>query len=155
MSIAIWGQTANGGCNENINDFNNNPSLAAQLEVTYQTGSGSIQDFPVMVKLTGADFLEVEDDVDADGYDIIFKAEDDTTCGGVGLAPCTLDHEIEIYDETNDLLVAWVRVPTLSASADTTIYMYYGNATISSPTENPTGVWDTNKVDLMSDMKPN
>ena len=60
---------------------------------------------------------------DADGYDIIFKAEDDTTCGGVGLAPCTLDHEIEVYDETNDLLVAWVRVSTLSATADTTIYM--------------------------------
>jgi hypothetical protein len=133
LSIAIWGETVNGtGCNEGVTDYNTNASLAAQLEVTYQTGSGSIQDFPVMVKLTGTDFQEVEDNVDADGYDIIFKAEDDTTCGGVGLAPCTLDHEIEVYDETNDLLVAWVRVPEVSATADTNIYMYYGNPAISS-----------------------
>ncbi|NIQ91673.1 MAG: DUF2341 domain-containing protein, partial [Deltaproteobacteria bacterium] len=149
LSIAIWGETVNGtGCNEGVTDYNTNASLAAQLEVTYQTGSGSIQDFPVMVKLTGTDFQEVEDNVDADGYDIIFKAEDDTTCGGVGLAPCTLDHEIEVYDETNDLLVAWVRVPEVPATADTNIYMYYGNPAISSPTENTTGVWDPDYVSV-------
>jgi hypothetical protein len=146
LSIGIWGQTGNGGSNEYTRDYSSNASQAAQLEVTYQSATDSIQDFPVMVKLTGTDFQEVEDNVDADGYDIIFKAEDDTTCGGVGLAPCTLDHEIEVYDETNDLLVAWVRVPTLSATADTTIYIYYGNSSITSPTENPTGVWDSDYV---------
>jgi hypothetical protein len=143
LSIAIWGLTSNGGCIEDINDYSDDPTYAAQLEVSYQTGSGSIQDFPVMVELTGTHFQEVENDVDADYHDIIFKAEDDATCGGAGLAPCILDHEIEAYDETNDLLVAWVRVPTLSATADTTIYMYYGNAAVALATQNPTGVWNS------------
>jgi hypothetical protein len=86
----------------------------------------------------------VEDDVDLDGFDIIFKAEDDATCGGAGLAPCILDHEIEIYDETNDKLVAWVRIPVLDFDNNTTIYLYYGNAAVTAATENPTGVWEPN-----------
>jgi hypothetical protein len=81
-----------------------------------------------------------------DGFDIIFKAEDDATCGGTGLAPCILDHEIEAYDETNDLLVAWVRIPVLDYNSNTTIYLYYGNALVTTATENPTGVWDSSYV---------
>jgi hypothetical protein len=80
------------------------------------------------------------------GFDIIFKAEDDATCGGTGLAPCILDHEIEAYDETNDLLVAWVRIPVLDYNSNTTIYLYYGNALVTTATENPTGVWDSSYV---------
>jgi len=100
-----------------------------------------------MVQLTGADFLEIEDDVDLDGFDIIFKAEDDATCGGAGLAPCILDHEIEEYDETTDnRLVAWVRIPVLDFDNNTTIYLYYGNAAVTAATQNPTGVWDSNYV---------
>jgi len=42
-------------------------------------------------------------------------------------------------------LVAWVRIPDLFAdNKDTNIYMYYANQCVSSITENPTGVWDTN-----------
>jgi hypothetical protein len=114
-----------------------------QAEVTCRP---NVSNFPVMVQLTGADFLEVEDDVDLDGFDIIFKAEDDATCGGTGLAPCILDHEIEAYDETNDLLVAWVRIPVLDYNSNTTIYLYYGNALVTTATENPTGVWDSSYV---------
>ncbi|CAB1057424.1 Beta-galactosidase (EC [Olavius sp. associated proteobacterium Delta 1] len=98
---------------------------------------GNLTNFAVMITLTGSDFQEVEDDVDADGYDIIFKDSTETT---------TLDHEIEIYDETNDLLVAWVRVPTLDYNDNTVIYMYYGDSGVSAPTENPSGVWDSNYV---------
>ena len=79
--------------------------------------------------------VEVEDDVDADGYDIIFKDATETT---------TLDHEIEVYDEANNLLVAWVRVPSLDYNNDTVIYMYYGDSSVSSPTENASAVWDSN-----------
>ena len=43
-------------------------------------------------------------------------------------------------------LVVWVRIDSLSKSSDTTIYIYYGNKCIDSPTENPTGVWDDDYV---------
>jgi len=98
--------------------------------------SGDLTDFPYMIKLTGSDFQDIEDDVDADGFDIIFMDADGNQ----------LDHEIEIYDETNDLLVAWVRIPALADDADTTIYIYYGNSAVTSATENPAGVWDSNYV---------
>ena len=41
MSIAIWGQTGNGGCYEEINDYNSNPNATARLEVTYLDRSGA------------------------------------------------------------------------------------------------------------------
>ena len=51
-----------------------------------------------------------------------------------------LDHEIEDYDSTNGDIVAWVKIPSLSSSVDTDIYMYYGCGTAENQ-ENPPGVW--------------
>jgi hypothetical protein len=39
--------------------------------------------------------------------------------------------------------VFWVNVPTVSSTADTTVYCYYGNALASAQTSS-TGVWDSN-----------
>ncbi len=56
----------------------------------------TLTDFPLLYSVTDTD---LRDNVtSANGWDIIFRALDDTTCGGAGLAPCTLDHEIEKYD---------------------------------------------------------
>jgi hypothetical protein len=107
-----------------------------QITLDQVTCGEDLSNFPVMIELTGADFSEVADDVDADGYDIIFMDSTETQ---------VLDHEIEEYDETtNNRLVAWVRIPTLSSSGTTTIYMYYGNSLVNAATQNPTGVWDSN-----------
>jgi hypothetical protein len=106
------------------------------------SGSSNLNNFPVMIKLTGADFQEIEDDTRPDGFDIIFRAEDATTCGGS--APCTLDYEFEVYDEANDLLIAWVRIPTLKVNEPTVIYLHYGNPSITQSQENAAGVWDSN-----------
>jgi len=54
-----------------------------------------------------------------------------------------LNHEIERFNSATGELVAWVKLPILSSTADTTIYMYYGRSDISSQ-QNPTGVWDSN-----------
>ncbi|MGD9034531.1 MAG: DUF2341 domain-containing protein, partial [Desulfobacteraceae bacterium] len=141
-----------------LNTYTNTPTVTVtgpgtflykksiEIQEAEVTCTSNVTNYPAMVQLTGADFLEVEDDVDVDGFDIIFKAEDDATCGGAGLAPCILDHEIEAYDETNDLLVAWVRIPVLDFDNNTTIYLYYGNAAVTAATENGTGVWDSSYV---------
>jgi subtilisin-like proprotein convertase family protein len=100
--------------------------------------TSDLSNFPVLIDLSG-DWLKTEANggniSHPYGYDIIFKAEDGET---------KLDHEIEKYDGVNGTLVAWVRIPTLKVNADTVIYMYYGNPSITSPTANPTGVWDSN-----------
>jgi hypothetical protein len=99
----------------------------------------SLTDFPVLISITGQDYLKTAPNGNiqsSDGYDIIFKDADGNQ----------LDHEVEKYNGTAGTLVAWVRIPSLSISADTVIYMDYGNSSITSPTANPSGVWDTNYV---------
>ena len=86
-------------------------------------------DFPALVKIT-----DVSNDIwakaQADGDDVLF-----TDTNGNKLA-----HEIEKYDPATHELWAWVKVPTLTTSTNTTIYMYYGNASAPSQ-QNKTAVW--------------
>ena len=70
------------------------------------------------------------------GYDIIFTSD---AAGTV-----KLDHEIESYDASTGQLIAWVRIPTLSHTTDTVIYLFYGNSGTTTSQENKTGVWDAN-----------
>ena len=69
----------------------------------------------------------------ADGDDILFTLSDETT---------KIPHEIEFFDSGNGELVAWVNVTSVSASVDTDIYMYYGNAAVGSQQDVP-NVWDS------------
>ena len=73
----------------------------------------------------GSDFsfftvpINISGDSDINGLaaeDFAFFASDQTT---------QLNHEIELYSDATDSLVAWVNVTTLSHDADTIIYMYY------------------------------
>ncbi|MBA7673896.1 hypothetical protein ES703_82102 [subsurface metagenome] len=96
--------------------------------------------FPVLVSLSGNWLKTTLVDAtngrieNANGYDIIFRESD----GRAGLY-----HEIEEYDGTTGTLVAWVRIDSFSMGPlDTTIYIYYGNSCITSPTEDPANVWD-------------
>ena len=70
----------------------------------------------------------------SDGTDILFTSSDGVT---------KLDHELESYNASTGQVIAWVRIPTLSNSADTVIYVYYGNAGAADQ-QNKTGVWDSN-----------
>jgi hypothetical protein len=108
-----------------------------KITIDHNKVSGSSHsNFPLLVKLTTDDLKWVNNGglVENEfGYDIAFKDEN-----------CTmLDYELESYDKDTGTLVAWVRVPTLSGSTDTEIYMYYGNPFIDCPSDNPTGVWNS------------
>ena len=72
----------------------------------------------------------------ANGDDILF-----TSSNGVS----RLSHEIEDYDAVGGKLAAWVRLPFLSGSADTDIYIYYGNASASCQ-EDVADVWTNGYV---------
>ncbi|MFX1289278.1 MAG: DUF2341 domain-containing protein, partial [Promethearchaeota archaeon] len=95
-------------------------------------GSGSYKNFPVLISILDSD---LHDDVQSNGNDIAFANDTDW-----------LDHEIEHFNQsysgTHAQLIAWIRIPNLSTAVNTTIYMYYGNSTMSSR-QNPTGVWDS------------
>jgi PKD repeat protein len=69
------------------------------------------------------------------GYDIIFTSD------AAGNIP--LDHEIESYDPNTGAVSLWVRVPTVSHTSDSVIYLWYGNSAITKSQENTAGVWDS------------
>ncbi|MEK7512644.1 MAG: DUF2341 domain-containing protein, partial [Patescibacteria group bacterium] len=56
-----------------------------------------------------------------------------------------LAHEIEKYASSTGEVVAWVKIPTLSTSTNTDVYMYYGSATTTVQASS-TGVWNANYV---------
>ena len=71
----------------------------------------------------------------ANGYDIIFTSD--------VAATNKLDYEIESYNAATGAIAFWVRIPALSHTADTLIYLQYGNSSITTSQENKTGVWDS------------
>jgi hypothetical protein len=109
------------------------------IDHTKVSGGSSLTNFPVLIAETVDDMLRTVPNggkvVNASGYDIIFTDSTEST---------KLDHEIESYTALSGAIVMWVRIPTLSASANTTIFMYFGNSSISVSQENKTGVWDSN-----------
>jgi len=73
----------------------------------------------------------------AAGWDIEFTA-------GSSATSTKLYHQIDTYEPTTGKLAAWVSLPTLSTSTDTTIYMWYNNSSVTASTEDPLEVWTTN-----------
>ncbi|MHA2247833.1 MAG: DUF2341 domain-containing protein, partial [Candidatus Hodarchaeales archaeon] len=108
------------------------------IDATKVNGTSSLLNFPVLIDIYDSD-LHDTDKVQADGDDILF-------CDTMGRK---LDHEIDLFDQnynpTQAHLVAWVKIPYLSSTTDTPIFMYFGNSDLSSQ-ENPTRVWKSGYV---------
>ncbi len=104
-------------------------------------GATDITNFPVLVSVTDTTLATVANGgriTSASGFDIVFFSDPTLLT--------KLDNEIETYSATTGAIVMWVRVPTVSHTVDTVIYMGYGNAAIVASQENKAGVWDTNFV---------
>jgi outer membrane protein assembly factor BamB len=94
--------------------------------------AGSLTNFPVLINLASDTGLATH--AQASGNDILFTSADGLT---------KLNHETETYVGATGQLVAWVKVPSLSTTANTVLYMYYGNATAPNQ-QNAVNVWDAN-----------
>ena len=109
------------------------------VTVSYTSTNSSLSNFPMLFSTTDPEFKTVSNGgkvASSTGADILFTANDGTT---------KLNYEREFYASTTGQLVAWVQIPLLSAASDTTIYMYYGNASATDQ-QNATAVWDSNYV---------
>ena len=99
------------------------------IDHTKVSGGANLTDFPVLINL-GTD-ANLAASALANGNDILFTSADGTT---------KLSHEIQTFVSATGALMAWVKVPTLSASVDTPLYIYYGNAAAANQ-QNASGVW--------------
>lgn len=93
-------------------------------------GNGALTDFPVLVSVTDT---QIAATALAAGTDIVFTGGDAMTM---------LASEVESFTPGTGQLVAWVKVPSLSATTDTKLYVYYGNP--SPPAPAPEMVWTAN-----------
>jgi len=108
-------------------DWSNRKSIT----ISNTNVDSDLTDFPLLISVTDTDLAAT---AKLDATDIFFTAE--TTCD-------KLKWEKESYTSATGVLVAWVKVPTVDADANTTLYMYYGNAAAADQTD-ATNTWDTN-----------
>ncbi len=69
------------------------------------------------------------------GFDIILASDN----RGMNI----LDFERVIYKPTTGEVEIWVRIPLLSHTVDTVIYLLYGNPSVTTDPSNKTAVWDS------------
>ena len=114
--------------------YNSSWQYRKKITINSANVSDTLTSFPVLASL--ATDSNLASDAQDDGDDILFTAADEVT---------KLSHEIESFDGTSGQLVAWVKIPSLSAVTDTEIYMYYGNSGASNQ-EDIANVWDSNYI---------
>lgn len=74
----------------------------------------------------------------ASGYDIAFYSDSALTT--------LLKFERVVWTATTGAVQFWVNIPTLSVSADTVIYMAYGNSAQSTDLQDAQNTWDSNFI---------
>jgi hypothetical protein len=106
-----------------------------------QVANADQSNFPVLISGTLPDLATVANGGEvqsSNGYDIVFTSDP----AGQNL----LDHEIDTYIPTTGAVNFWVRIPLLSHTTDTTMYMWYGNSSVTTSQENKGGVWSNGYV---------
>lgn len=99
-------------------------------------------DFPVLVSVTDNRLRTVGNGGsvrDANGYDI--RPYPDASCGSA------LTYELERYNASTGELVMWVKIPSLSSSVDTIIYLEYGNCSLTTDGSS-TATWSNNFISV-------
>ncbi len=101
-------------------------------EITVKSSQvpGDLTNFPMLISITDSDISAKSQ---ADGDDILFTTSDGTT---------QISHEIEKYVTATGELIVWAKAPSLTSSADTVFYMYYGNSGAANQ-EDAENVWDS------------
>lgn len=99
-------------------------------------GASDLNDFPFLFSITDSELATIANGgflTHPNGYEILFTNADGTQI---------LDHQIERYDSFTGTIVAWVRTD-ISATMDTKLRIYFGDASISTDGSSAT-VWDSN-----------
>jgi hypothetical protein len=120
--------------------FSNGATWTIRRKITINSdevsGSSNFTNFPILISATLDDWRDTSNGGNvqqSNGQEFAFTSSDGTT---------QLDHEIEGYDPVTGELIVWVEIPTLLATTETIIYMYYGSAAAADQ-ENATGTWNS------------
>jgi len=137
MELEAWG--ANGGVG-GTNGYSYRRTITIDHNKVPNTDQSN---FPVLVSGTYSYLATVANGgnvQNSNGYDVIFTS--DPGCA------TKLSHEVETYNATSGAVNYWVKAPTVSHATDITLYMCYGNSSITTDQSNKTAVWDSNFVSV-------
>jgi len=109
-----------------------NWSYCKKITIDHTKVESDQTNYPVLIRRDSDSDLAAH--AQSDGDDIAFVDQYNTT---------QYSHEIEEYGSATGELTAWVKVTSLSSTADTILYMYYGNPTCINQ-QNVTNTWDSN-----------
>lgn len=111
--------------------WNTNWHFRKPVTIDHTKVDAALDDFPVLISLTDSNLASK---AQADGDDIVFT----------DASRNKLNCEIEFFNGVSGQLVAWVQAD-LSSTADTTLYMYYGNLDATNQ-QNAEATWNSNYV---------
>ena len=111
--------------------YNCDWGFRAPITINKTMVTASQTSFPVIINLSSDTGLVSS--AQSTGNDILFTSSDGIT---------KIPHEIESYTSATGALIAWVNT-SVSASANTVIYMYYNNSAAANQ-QDATHVWDAN-----------
>ncbi len=112
--------------------WDSNWQYRKNIMIDHTKVSANLTNFPILINITDS---SLSSHAQSSGNDIAFA----------DYSGNKLNHEIELFNSPTGYLVAWVKVPSLSSTADTILYMYYGNPSASNQ-QNVAGTWDSNYV---------
>src|SRR5271155_3525368 len=122
------------------NDWKFRKEIGFDLSPTGADIAGTLQDVPVLVRLSLANFSYFND-TKPDGADFRLVGGDDKT---------PLKFHFEKYDPQDQLALLWVRVPQITGGSKTEkIYAYYGNPDVPAAADAP-GTYDTAQTLVLS-----
>jgi hypothetical protein len=102
--------------------YNPNWSYRQQITINKDYIGEELTDFPVLIRLDNTSLTGVRNDY----HDLVLTQADGIT---------------EIPYEREDNTNLWVKVPKLTPTEDTVIYLYYGNPTVTEDKQRPEEVW--------------
>jgi hypothetical protein len=114
-----------------MNWWNDDWIYVKEIKIDHTKVNAQQTNFPILINLPSD--INLAAHAQPDGDDIVF-----TDANGN-----KLNHEIELYENNNGRLIAWVNIPTLSSTTDTKLYMYYGNNNCNNQ-QNPQNTWNNN-----------
>ena len=115
----------------------------AKITINSMDIDEALADFPLLVYLSSSsgenndDVTSVFDEVGSDYNATAFTGSDGTS---------RLYFEVEYWNTTSEEAWMWVRVPSISNTTDTEIYIYFDSSNDGSAYNSPTNVWDSNYV---------
>lgn len=110
--------------------WNNNWMYRRKIVINHSKIADDLVNFTVLIDIIDTN---ISSEAQLDGDDIVFTDSN----------AIKLNHEIELYNVSNNELISWVKVPFLSGDNDTVLYLYYGNSIVDNM-ENTSGSWDSN-----------